>query len=142
MTRGVKRSAFIFDIDGTLALRDGREPYDWGLADTDLPNEAIITVARALDRSQHQILFVSGRPDDVRATTEFWLRKHVGIDAPLLMRARGDFRTDVEVKRELYHNEIRPSYRIIAVFDDRSRVVDLWRREMGLTCLQVAPGDF
>ena len=27
------------------------------------------------------------------------------------------------------------------VFDDRQKVVDMWR-EIGLTCMQVAPGNF
>lgn len=31
--------------------------------------------------------------------------------------------------------------RLVAVFDDRSSVVTMWR-EHGVTCFQVAPGDF
>lgn len=34
-----------------------------------------------------------------------------------------------------------PRERIAMVFDDRDKVVAMWRRQ-GLTCLQVAPGDF
>ena len=30
---------------------------------------------------------------------------------------------------------------IVCVFDDRQKVVDMWRSH-GLTCMQVAPGDF
>jgi hypothetical protein len=30
---------------------------------------------------------------------------------------------------------------IVCVFDDRQKVVDMWR-DMGLTCMQVAPGNF
>jgi hypothetical protein len=29
---------------------------------------------------------------------------------------------------------------IICVFDDRTKVVNMWR-DLGLTCFQVAPGD-
>ena len=39
--------------------------------------------------------------------------------------------------------EMRPEdrARLVAVFEDRKRVVDMWR-ENGVTCYQVAPGDF
>ena len=30
---------------------------------------------------------------------------------------------------------------IVCVFDDRNKVVDMWRKN-DLTCMQVAPGDF
>ena len=30
---------------------------------------------------------------------------------------------------------------IFCIFDDRDKVVKMWREE-GLTCMQVAPGDF
>jgi hypothetical protein len=31
--------------------------------------------------------------------------------------------------------------RILCVFDDRQKVVDMWR-DNGIDCFQVAPGDF
>jgi hypothetical protein len=34
-----------------------------------------------------------------------------------------------------------PHNDIVCVFDDRDKVVDMWR-ENGLTCMQVAPGNF
>jgi len=57
------------------------------------------------------------------------------------MRPTGDNRKDAIVKREIFDREIRDRYRILFVLDDRNQVVDMWR-ELGLTCLQVAPGDF
>ena len=142
MTETDRPPAFIFDIDGTLAMRNGRDPYDWDLAGADLPNQAVIDVAQALDHAGHQLLYVSGRPEDIRTTTELWLHEHVGVEAPLLMRPSRDFRSDVEIKREIYLNEIKPRYEVVAVFDDRTRIVELWRNELGLVCLQVAPGNF
>ena len=142
MTDTDRPPAFIFDIDGTLAIRNGRDPYDWGLVNADLPNQAVVDVARALDHAGYQLLYVSGRPDDVRHATELWLHEHVGVEAPLLMRPHGDFRSDIEIKREIYLNEIKPNYQVTAVFDDRTRIVELWRNELGLVCLQVAPGEF
>jgi hypothetical protein len=57
------------------------------------------------------------------------------------MRKYGDFRQDSIVKQEIYEQLIAPDYDILCVLDDRQQVVDMWR-EIGLTCLQVAPGDF
>ena len=59
----------------------------------------------------------------------------------ILMRKQGDFRPDEEVKLEIYYNEIEPRYNVIAVFDDRDKVVKMWR-ENGLMCCQVYYGDF
>ena len=38
-------------------------------------------------------------------------------------------------------DELKDKYNILAVFDDRNRVVDMWR-SLGLTCLQVYYGNF
>ena len=57
------------------------------------------------------------------------------------MRAAGDDRKDEIIKREIYNREIKPAFDVLCVLDDRDQVVRMWRA-MGLTCLQVAPGDF
>jgi hypothetical protein len=74
-----------------------------------------------------------------------WLKFH-GFDQryrpfQLLMRPLGDNRPDEIVKEEMYELHIRGKYNVALVLDDRQKVVDLWRR-LGLTCLQVADGDF
>ena len=33
-------------------------------------------------------------------------------------------------------------YDVAGVLDDRDQVVKMWRNELGLTCLQVAEGNF
>lgn len=57
------------------------------------------------------------------------------------MRSDGDDRRDDIVKKELYDNHIKGKYNVKYVFDDRSRVIDMWRKE-GLRCLQVQAGNF
>ena len=57
------------------------------------------------------------------------------------MRAVGDSRPDPVIKLELFNEHVHDRYDVRVVRDDRNSVVDLWR-SMGLTCLQVAPGDF
>lgn len=54
----------------------------------------------------------------------------------------GDNRKDSIVKRELYEKYIEGKYLIRFVLDDRNQMVDMWRNELGLKCLQVAEGNF
>jgi hypothetical protein len=57
------------------------------------------------------------------------------------MRAAGDSRRDSIVKREIFDDRIRQVWHVKGVLDDRDQVVRMWR-DLGLTCVQVAPGDF
>lgn len=138
-----KQDAFLVDLDGTLALHRGvRNPYDWRRAGEDKPNKTVITVVRALHAYFTSIVYVSGRPESSRDITTRWLKEHVDVPGPLFLRADADQRKDAVIKREIFSRHIRPKYRVLGVLDDRQQVVDMWRNELGLTCLQVAPGDF
>lgn len=135
------KPAVICDLDGTLALHDGRGPYDIMKCDTDLPNPPVLAVVLAFRDLGHPILFVSGREDACREKTRAWILAHTGLDGPLFMRQTGDHRPDDVVKRELYEAHVQDQYEVLFVLDDRRRVVDAWRR-LGLSCFQVDAGDF
>jgi len=134
--------AFLVDVDGTLAVRDGRRPYDESRASEDLPHPPVIAVVRALHTAGYRLVLCSGRRESCRADTTAWLAEHVAVayDA-LLLRADGDGRKDTTVKAELFDRHVRDRYRVVAVLDDRDQVVRAWRA-MGLTVLQVGEGDF
>ena len=138
--------AWLCDIDGTLALKGDRSPYDWAKVGLDTPNKPVITVARAL-AAKSGLLFVSGRMDQCRGETRLWLHTFVcepslcTCKMPLLMRKDGDNRPDQIVKRELYERHVQGIYEVEGVLDDRDRCVKLWR-SMSFTCLQVAEGNF
>lgn len=147
---------YIFDLDGTLALIGHRRHYverakgkkqDWAAFHAacvdDLPNAPVIETMRRL-WAEAEVRIFSGRSDEVREQTEAWLAKHRCYPgrASLTMRAAGDFTPDDVLKRRWY--EALPAFdrrRLVAVFDDRDRVVAMWRA-LGVTCFQVAPGDF
>jgi len=135
--------AVIVDIDGTLALHNGRSPYDLHLCGKDLPNPPVVMAVEHARAGGARIIFCSGREDSARADTEEWLDIHVDRtdDEPLLMRAADDKRRDSIVKRELFDQHIRERYDVAYVLDDRNQVVQMWR-SLGLTVLQVAEGDF
>jgi len=129
-------SAIICDLDGTLCLLNGRNPYDASTCE----NDELNTVVASLIKGKN-IILVSGREDKYIEQTKLFLTKHNIEYSNLLMRKSGDFRKDSIVKREIFDNEIRGKFNIECVFDDRNQVVQTWR-SMGLTCLQVAEGDF
>jgi predicted kinase len=134
--------AVLVDIDGTVALINGRSPYDVTRVHEDLPNAPVIAAVRAMHAAGHRIVFCSGRTDDCRDATQAWLATHVGVPYEgLFMRETGDARRDSVVKREIFDREIRTRYRIVGVFDDRDQVVRMWRG-LGLTVFQVAEGNF
>ncbi len=134
--------AVLVDIDGTVALMDGRSPYDMTRVSQDRPNRAVITAVRAMHAFGHHIVFCSGRTDDSRADTERWLATHVGVPyQALFMRKTGDTRKDSIVKAEIFDREIRHRWAVTGVFDDRAQVVRMWRA-LGLTVFQVAEGNF
>lgn len=128
--------AYIVDIDGTLAIMNGRNPFDWDLVDTDLPNNCVIETVRELGRT-NKIIIMSGRDGAARTKTIEWLQKwNVPVDE-FYMRKTGDMRKDYEVKKELYEN-VKDRYAIVGVFDDRPQVVRLWK-ELGLQVFDVGP---
>lgn len=130
------------DIDGTIALMNGRGPYDWDKVDTDLPNKNVIQLVNSLWLQNKRIIFVSGRSAVCYRNTLEWIKKHTQDSNPqLIMRFEGDNRKDSIVKQELYERHIKDKYNVSFILDDRQQVVDMWR-SLGLTCLQVAEGDF
>jgi hypothetical protein len=130
----------IVDIDGTLALRTSRNPYDLTKVGADLPNHPIVELVRQLATSS-DVYFVSGRDDSCRDDTQIWLDQHVRVAGSLFLRSFGDARRDADVKLELYRRFIEPVANVWLVLDDRDQTVQMWR-SIGLTCVQVAPGSF
>lgn len=141
-----KPKCVLVDIDGTIALRGDRHPYEASRAMEDAVNWPVVRVIQGtLQAADAAAVLVSGRGEQDRAVTEYWLRAH-GLDGlfnwpALYLRKEHDGRPDEIVKEEIYRDHIEPHYTVFCVFDDRDRVVKMWRR-IGLTCLQVAEGNF
>ena len=84
---------------------------------------------------------VSCRLEKYRSATEEWLNKHDLPYEKLYMRRKGDRRDDTIVKFELLEQIQADGYDPVLVFEDRDRVVQMWR-DAGLKCLQVKPGEY
>jgi len=147
-----KEECVIFDLDGTLALIDERRAaaakpdgglnwarfFDPELIALDRPNGPVIEVFRLLRSAGYRMVIFSGRGAETRAATELWLRRH-GIEWDfMVMRGEKNYEPDEKLKREWFEKLDWPC---AMVFDDRQKVVDMWRA-LGLTCFQVAEGNF
>lgn len=143
-----KRLKIIFDLDGTLADIEHRthflqrEKKDWrafyAACDKDEPKWQAIRVLQALFVTGADIEIWTGRSREVEEKTKDWLSANGLGPIPLKMREEGDHRPDTTVKEEWLK---QASYRPSLVFEDRASVVAMWRSH-GVTCFQVAEGDF
>jgi predicted kinase len=135
---GDKPKAVIFDLDGTLALMNGRSPFDETRCHEDLPNLPVVDIAKMYaDREDVTLICLSGRKEDLgRTPTENWLKAHGIAYDHLYMRKAGDSRKDSIIKRELYEEHIKNKYLVYLVVDDRPQVCrELWAEE-GLPLMQ------
>lgn len=134
-------TAWLVDIDGTLARMNGRTPFEWHRVGEDEPVAVVVDAVHALAARGHRIVVMSGRDEVCRGDTESWLARHGVPFDELHMRPEGNTEADTVIKRRLFDAHVRTRYAVIGVLDDRNQVVALWR-SLGLACFQVAPGDF
>ena len=150
--------SIIFDLDGTLALIDDRRTLstkdngkiDWDIffdpnnINLDKPNQPVIKVAQMFKDSGFRIVILSGRLKTTKDVTKKWLEKfNVPFD---VLKMRPDnkqfkFMSDDDLKQGWLDTLFTNKEDIFAVFDDRKKVVDMWRSN-GLNVFQVAEGDF
>ena len=142
---------YIFDLDGTLTdpthrrhlVRDGRRdwPAFYEASSQDPVNEPVARTFRLL-RPTAVIWIWSARSDEVQQSTEEYLQRHQIVPDQLRMRPKGDWRPDEVLKESWLHEmSLMMRSKLIAVFDDRRKVVDMWRKNH-VHCFQVAPGLF
>lgn len=137
----------VCDLDGTLALLNGRNPYDASTCYNDKVNKPVFEVLFQFWYSGRikKVVFCSGRQDKWMAETDRWLREVVGfgnsVPYELHMRKTNDTRKDCDVKQEMYDNCIKDKYNVVLVLDDRDQVIDVWRSN-GLAAFQVNYGSF
>lgn len=148
----------ICDLDGTICdvehrrhfLTDGPKK-DWGSffkeMDNDTLREDVVEqVMAALKEHNAKLIFVSARPEEYRERTMKWfvkqafeLNKVFPSFVTLLMRNDNDSREDSIIKSELYDKYLK-NLNIVKVFDDRPRVIRMWR-ERGLDVVDVGNGE-
>lgn len=132
-----KFEAIVCDLDGTLALFEYtngislRNAFDASTCNQDIINVPVAMALKAFQKMGHDIIFLSGREEKYRAPTEEFLERvseEYGISYhALYMRGLGDFRPDDIIKKEIYDNKIKNDFHVTAIFDDRPKVVRMWK---------------
>lgn len=131
----IKQAAVVIDIDNTLALLNGRNPYAGHECATDTPCEATRWLLRQIGRAHSaRIIYLTGRNESAREATENWLARQglFGWDE-LFMRATDDWSPAHEYKLRVMQESILPLYSVIFALDDDDRVVSAFR-SIGITC--------
>ncbi len=131
-------------------------PAFYEACDKDEPIESTINLLNILIRDDHEIRIWSGRCESVRDKTISWLKQQLDVDAwfyrdCLKMRPIGDNTPD-DILKECWLNERcadlitaqiegrNPSrHDIQFVFDDRKKVIEMWRRR-GIFVFDVSQG--
>lgn len=105
----MERPLAVIDVDGVVADVRHRlhhiesRPKDWatffaGAADDPPLAEGVARVRALL--ADHDVVYLTGRPERLRRVTERWLDRHGIAGTRLLMRRQGDFRPAKVTKAE------------------------------------------
>jgi len=143
--------AIIVDLDGTLFNVDHRvhymkqKPKDYESFEDEIVNDDLnmwcCNLVKLYDKAGYHIIIITGRHARAKEDTQNMLERYNVPYDKLYLREDPDKRPDEIVKREIYNNYLAHRYDVEFVVEDRTRVVKMWR-EIGLTCLQCAEGDF
>jgi len=146
----------IFDVDGTLANGDhrthllgNRADHEWqayfDASIDDAPHVEIQWLNHLMSTQPDvEIIVLTARTESSRQITADWLAAHDIIYNELILKPdaeSGQHGTDHLFKERVLDELIARGRTPFMVFEDRQRVVDMWRRR-GIKCLQVQPGDF
>jgi phosphoglycolate phosphatase-like HAD superfamily hydrolase len=132
----VPRPLAIVDLDGVVAdvrhrlhhLTGRRKDWDsfFAAAADDPPHPEGLAVVERLQQD-HDVVYLTGRPERCRADTEAWLERHGIGGHPLHMRSGRDRRPAAQVKPELLRR-LAAGREVAVVVDDDDRVVEAMRR--------------
>jgi FMN phosphatase YigB (HAD superfamily) len=131
----MKPTAYIFDVDGTLAnvdeflhfMRDGKKDYDsfHSASIKAKPNLEVFSMLDNAISKGHAILIVTSRKEKWRGLTSMWLAKNNARSHALFMRNDNDNRPDYEVKKDIL-SKIEEFWVVVHAVDDNPNVIRLW----------------
>ena len=145
----------IFDVDGTIAdvnhrrhLVNGEKGFkpDWNAFRNatvdDTPVQWVCDIAKRYIEAGDDVAFFSARNESEREITEKQIKEWIGEGHKgVFLRPNDSYEPDEVFKRDLADKFEEMGGKIDLVFDDRNKVVQMWR-DRGTTCVQVAEGDF
>jgi predicted kinase len=149
---GPKPQAIWCDLDGSLAdcnhrrhhVRNGAKNWKAFFAGIkDDPMYGHIADILLRFKSDHKIVFCTGRSKECQEDTSAWLWNRLPEvkESYLFMRPSGDFRSDAIIKEILLDFEVLSRFSVKFCIDDRDQVVKMLRHR-GLNVLQCNEGNF
>jgi hypothetical protein len=127
----------VIDLDGVLAdVRHRlafleRKPKDWDGFFAAIPEDDVLPEGRAVVErlaGDHELVYLTGRPETTRRDTEAWLERHVLPQGKLIMRRSGDRRPARVTKPALLRRLAAEGRRIAVVVDDDPQVCEAFER--------------
>jgi hypothetical protein len=127
----------VIDLDGVLADVRHRlhflesAPKDWDGFFAGIPDDAVLQEGRAVVDQlvrDHELIYLTGRPEATRPETEAWLNQHGLPPARLIMRRPRDRRPARLTKPALLRDLVADGRRVAVVVDDDPKVWDALER--------------
>tara|TARA_A100001015_G_C14978441_1_gene708358 strand:- start:211 stop:648 length:438 start_codon:yes stop_codon:yes gene_type:complete len=128
------KNIILCDIDGTVANNDHRQHFlegkkDWDGFFSELSNDTPITpiINLVIDEqaSGKEIVFLTGRPERYRYSTTLWLKEYFDFEFRLLMRRNNDQRNKLEIKKEIFKNNLEPE-KIFCCYENDNKLIEMW----------------
>ena len=146
-----KKKAVVFDLDSTLCDCSSRhhhvlkQPQDFDAfhkaCGTDKVNKPVRFILDCFAQRRYNVVILTGRPEKYIGETVDWLVDHRIEYDQLIMKRRSDEQDDVAYKRQMLSRLVN-NYDIVAVFEDRKKIVDMIRKEFNLTVFDVAGNTY
>lgn len=154
----MKRKAYIFDVDGTLANVDSilhhivkhknretehfKKDFDTFHAESvGVPaHPEVVDMAWDAINEGFDIIVVTARREYWRAHTAYWLHAIANVPhVALFMRQDKDFRPDYEIKKDILEH-IQQFWEVVHAVDDNPKVIRLWE-ENGIETTKIGDWD-
>ena len=130
-----KKTAVIFDVDGTLVDVSAIRHYVTGEnknfdkfhceSINCPPNKHVVEMACNAKKEGHDVIIVTSRTSKFSKLTAFWLADNNVPSDAFFMRQDGDFRKDYFVKKDIL-KLIQQKWDIVHAVDDNPAVIQLW----------------
>ena len=132
------RPLAVIDLDGVLADVRHRlhflesSPKDWDGFFAGIPDDPVLVEGKAVVERlalDHELVYLTGRPESTRSETEAWLDQHGLPRARLIMRRARDRRPARVTKPALLRDLVAEGRHVGVVVDDDPKVCDAIERE-------------
>lgn len=137
-----RKMAVCFDMDGTavdvrdvrkylnIPLKNGKKRRDFDsfhrMSEFSPAHDDVVEMMRDAHAAGFAVLITTARSEPYRETTQKWLDDRGIPYENIFMRKEGDFRSDYEVKKEMFQ-KINMYYDVVRCVDDNPQAIRAWR---------------